>query len=130
MTRVLRLGHSIEIVEGKARAVVLKGVTFQSGRSALTPQSYTVLREVAGSLVGNPQVRIEIGGHTDSTGVRTRNIALSQARAQAVRAYLASQGVRPDRMVARGYGPDRPVASNKTPAGRAQNRRVELNLIP
>jgi OOP family OmpA-OmpF porin len=85
---------------------------------------------VAASLVGNPQVRIEISGHTDSTGVRTRNIALSQARAQAVRAYLASQGVTPDRMVAKGYGPDRPVATNKTPAGRQQNRRVELNLIP
>jgi outer membrane protein OmpA-like peptidoglycan-associated protein len=119
-----------EVVEGKARALVLKGVTFQSGRSLLTPQSFAVLNEVAASLVANPSVRIEISGHTDSTGIRVRNVALSQARAQAVRAYLAGRGVTPDRMVARGYGPDRAVASNKTPAGRAQNRRVELNLIP
>jgi outer membrane protein OmpA-like peptidoglycan-associated protein len=119
-----------EIVEGKARPVILKGVTFQSGRSALTPQSYQVLDEVAASLVANPTVRIEIAGHTDSTGVRARNISLSQARAAAVRAYLATKGVAGDRLVAKGYGPDRPLASNKTPSGRAQNRRVELNMIP
>ncbi len=131
-TKVDAVGCPIlfEVVEGKARALVLKGVTFESGRSALTPQSYVVLDEVAGSLVANPQVRIEISGHTDSTGVRVRNITLSQARAQAVRAYLASKGVTPDRMVARGYGPDRAVATNTTPAGRALNRRVELNLLP
>lgn len=119
-----------EIVEGKARPVVLKGVTFQSGRSALTPQSYQVLDEVAASLVANPTVRVEIAGHTDSTGLRARNISLSQSRAAAVRAYLAMKGVPGDRLVAKGYGPDRPLATNKTPAGRAQNRRVELNMIP
>lgn len=118
-----------EVVEGRARPVVLKGVTFQSGRATLTAQSYAVLDEVAGSLMANPQVRIEIAGHTDSTGVRQRNVTLSQNRAEAVRTYLSSKGVAPDRMVARGYGPDRPIGTNKTPAGRAQNRRVELNLI-
>ncbi|MBI4499544.1 MAG: OmpA family protein [Gemmatimonadetes bacterium] len=130
-TKVDAVGCPIlfEVVEGKARALVLKGVTFQSGRSLLTPQSFAVLDEVAASLVANPQVRIEIGGHTDSVGVRARNVRLSQARAQAVRTYLASKGVAPNRMVAKGYGPDRPVAPNKTPAGRAANRRVELNLL-
>ena len=119
-----------EIVEGKARPVILRGVTFQSGRSALTPQSYAVLDEVAASLVANPTVRVEIAGHTDSTGMRVRNISLSQSRAAAVRAYLATKGVAGDRLVAKGYGPDRPIATNKTPAGRGQNRRVELNMIP
>jgi outer membrane protein OmpA-like peptidoglycan-associated protein len=119
-----------EIVEGKARALVLKGVTFESGRSILTPRSYLVLDEVSASLVANPQIRIEISGHTDSVGVRQRNVVLSLARAQAVRAYLARKGVAPSRMVAKGYGPDRPVVPNKTPAGRAQNRRVELRPIP
>jgi outer membrane protein OmpA-like peptidoglycan-associated protein len=118
-----------EVVEGRARPVILKGVNFQSGRSTLTPASYAALDEVAASLVANPEVRIEIAGHTDSTGVYSRNMALSLARAQAVRAYLGRKGVDVTRMVARGYGPDKPVAPNRTPAGRAQNRRVELNLI-
>ncbi len=131
-TRVDAVGCPIlfEVVEGKAKALVLKGVTFQSGRSTLTPSSFLALDEVAGSLVANPTVRIEISGHTDSVGVRAKNVALSQTRAQAVRAYLASKGVAANRMVAKGYGPDRPVGTNKTPAGRAVNRRVELNLIP
>jgi outer membrane protein OmpA-like peptidoglycan-associated protein len=131
-TRVDAIGCPIlfEVVEGRARPVVLRGVTFQSGRSALTPASFTALDEVAASLVANPQVRIEIAGHTDSTGTRAKNVTLSLARAQAVRAYLATKGVAPARMVARGYGPDQPVAPNRTLAGRAQNRRVELNMLP
>ena len=130
-TKVDAVGCPIlfEIVEGKARAIILKGVTFESGRSALTPQSYGVLDEVAASLIANPTVRIEIAGHTDSTGVRARNVSLSQSRAAAVRAYLATKGVVGDRMVAKGYGPDRPLSPNTTPAGRARNRRVELNMI-
>jgi outer membrane protein OmpA-like peptidoglycan-associated protein len=119
----------IENVEGPRRPVVLRGVNFRSGRSDLTPESFPVLDEVATSLVANPSVRIEIGGHTDATGTRQRNMELSQARAFAVRAYLASKGVTPDRMVSRGFGPDQPVADNRTPAGRALNRRVELNRI-
>jgi outer membrane protein OmpA-like peptidoglycan-associated protein len=109
--------------------VVLRGVTFETGRSALRTDSYTVLDIVAASLLANPDIRIEIAGHTDSTGSATTNQRLSQARAEAVRAYLASKGVAPDRMVARGYGPSQPVAPNTTAAGRAQNRRVELRQI-
>ncbi|HWP38194.1 MAG TPA: OmpA family protein [Gemmatimonadales bacterium] len=119
----------IENVEGPRRPVVLRGVNFRTGRSDITPESYPILDEVAASLVANPTIRIEIGGHTDATGTAQRNLELSQARAFAVRAYLASKGVAPERMVARGYGPDRPVADNRTPAGRALNRRVELNRI-
>jgi OOP family OmpA-OmpF porin len=130
-TKVDAVGCPIlfEIVEGKARALILKGVNFESGRSILTPKSYLVLDEVAGSLIAHPEVRIEIGGHTDWTGIRVKNLSLSQARAMTVRAYLANKGISPGRMVAKGYGPDRPVATNKTPAGRAQNRRVELKPL-
>src|SRR6266545_1143756 len=106
--------------------VVLRGVTFETGRSALKPDSYTILDIVAASLIANPEIKIEIGGHTDNTGAAATNTRLSQARADAVRTYLASKGVSPDRMVARGYGPTQPVAPNTTAAGRAQNRRVEL----
>jgi outer membrane protein OmpA-like peptidoglycan-associated protein len=118
-----------QIVEGKAQPLILKGVNFRTGRSDLTPSSFRVLDEVAASLTANPTVKIEIGGHTDATGARTTNLRLSLGRAMAVRAYLVSKGVSPDRLVARGYGPDRPVADNKTVEGRAQNRRVELNLL-
>ena len=114
-----------------ARApLVLKGVTFETGRSALKPESYVVLDEVASSLNANMDIRIEIAGYTDNTGSARGNVLLSQARADAVRAYLASKGVMPDRMISKGYGTASPIATNTTAAGRAQNRRVELHRLP
>lgn len=113
----------------KATPLVLEGVNFATGRSVLTPESSVTLDAVAASLVANPDVRIEVAGHTDNTGSATLNQRLSQARAAAVRAYLARKGIAPTRMVARGYGEAEPVASNTTPQGRAQNRRVELRRI-
>jgi OmpA-OmpF porin, OOP family len=124
-TRVDAAGCPILFTEAKT-PVVLRGVTFESGRSALKPDSYTILDIVAASLVANPDIKIEIGGHTDNTGSAATNTRLSQARADAVRTYLASKGVAPERMTAKGYGPSQPVAPNTTPSGRAQNRRVEL----
>jgi OOP family OmpA-OmpF porin len=110
--------------------LVLLGVTFETGRSALKPESYAVLDQVAASLNANMDVRIEIAGYTDNTGSARGNVTLSQARAGAVRAYLASKGVMPDRMVSKGYGAASPIATNTTAAGRAQNRRVELHRLP
>ncbi|PYO36608.1 MAG: hypothetical protein DMD74_03660 [Gemmatimonadetes bacterium] len=110
--------------------VILRGVTFETGKSALKPESYTVLDIVAGSLIGNPDIRIEVAGYTDNTGTAAVNTRLSQARAEAVRAYLVNKGVALERMVARGYGPSNPVATNTNAAGRAQNRRVELHQLP
>jgi OOP family OmpA-OmpF porin len=110
--------------------LILRGVNFQTGRSALTASSYTVLDQVAASLVANPEIRIEIAGYTDNVGSGAVNRRLSLARAASVRAYLARRGVRPDRMVIRGYGPTNPVATNTTAAGRAQNRRTELHRLP
>ncbi len=117
------------VQEGRARPLVLTGVTFETGRSALTQESYRILNEVAASLLAHPEVRIEIAGHTDSTGPRSLNMRLSRERARSVLTYLAQRGVSPSRMVAQGYGPDRPIATNETASGRAQNRRVELHLI-
>jgi outer membrane protein OmpA-like peptidoglycan-associated protein len=110
--------------------LILRGVTFQTGKSVLTSDSYAVLDQVAASLLANPEIRIEIAGYTDNTGPIGTNIRLSQARAAAVRAYLARKGVSPARMIARGYGARSPVASNAAPEGRAQNRRVELHKLP
>jgi len=110
--------------------LILRGVNFQTGRSVLTPDSHDVLDAVAASLLANPEIRIEIAGYTDNTGSVALNIRLSQGRAAAVRAYLARKGVRPMRMLARGYGARNPVAPNTTAEGRAQNRRVELHKLP
>ena len=115
-------------VEGP-RVVTLRGVTFAPARDELSPTSLAVLDEVAKQLIAVPDLKIEISGHTDSKGTRIRNIRLSLARAEAVRAYLVMQGVPAERLTARGYGPDKPVASNAGPNGRAMNRRVELKRL-
>jgi len=128
-TRVDAFGCPI-LFTPERRPVVLRGVTFETGKSALRPESYALLDVVAQSLLDNPEIRIEVAGYTDNTGSTTLNVRLSQARADAVRAYLASRGVGPARMTSRGYGPDSPIATNTTAAGRAQNRRVELHQLP
>ncbi len=110
--------------------VILRGVTFETGRAVLQLESFTVLNIVAQSLVANPAIRIEIAGYTDGTGSAATNLRLSQARAEVVRAYMVSKGVAPGRMVARGYGASNPIAVNTTAEGRAQNRRVELHQLP
>src|SRR5947208_1111227 len=110
--------------------LVLTGVNFETGRSILTRDSYMVLDAVAASLVANPDIRIEVAGYTDSTGRKFTNLRLSQARAAAVRFYLARKGVPPLRMVAKGYGASGYIAPNNTAGGRAQNRRVELHKLP
>jgi outer membrane protein OmpA-like peptidoglycan-associated protein len=110
--------------------LILTGVNFETGRSALTRDSYMVLDAVAASLLANPDIRIEIAGYTDSTGTKFGNLRLSQGRAVAVRFYLARKGVTPARMLAKGYGASGYIAPNRTAAGRAQNRRVELHKLP
>jgi len=112
-----------------AKSLVLKGVTFASGASTLLPASRPALDEVAKTLADNPSVKVEVGGHTDRTGSEPVNQRISLARANAVRAYLISQGVAADRITAKGYGSSKPIAPNNTPAGRATNRRVELTPV-
>lgn len=114
------------LFEGKRRSVVLKGVNFETGKATLTEEARAVLRDVAQSLAANPEVRVEVQGHTDNVGSRAFNQRLSQARAQTVAEFLVANGVSPSQVRARGYGFSRPIASNKTAEGRAKNRRVEL----
>jgi len=103
------------------------GVLFASGKSQLLPGAEAKLSEVADALVsGSPDSTMEVEGHTDSQGPDERNLKLSEARAESVRAYLVSHGVAADRITAKGLGEARPVADNKSPEGRANNRRVEI----
>jgi outer membrane protein OmpA-like peptidoglycan-associated protein len=109
--------------------VTLRGVNFELGKAVLLPVSRDILSEVARSLVANPQVRVEVAGHTDSTGPRAVNERLSLARAESVKAFLIENGVSPGQLEVQGYAATQPVATNKTALGRAQNRRVELRRI-
>ena len=109
--------------------IVLKGVTFATASANLIGESRAVLDEVVETLRRNPDLRLEIAGYTDSRGSRGYNLGLSQKRAEAVRDYLISREIAADRLQARGYGPDDPVADNGTREGRAANRRVELHII-
>ena len=109
--------------------LTLRGVNFELGKAILLPVSRDILEEVARSLAANPQVRVEVAGHTDSTGSRAVNERLSLARAESVKAYLIENGVNAGQLEVQGYASTQPVASNKTASGRAQNRRVELRRI-
>ena len=109
--------------------LVLRGVNFAVDSAEIDPSSFPVLDGVARILADNPDVRVEISGHTDNTGGRAHNMSLSQARAESVRNYMVSRGIAEARLDARGYGPTRPVASNDTEEGKAQNRRIEFTRL-
>jgi OOP family OmpA-OmpF porin len=117
------------LFSGVQRTLVLEGVNFETGSANLTDQSHNTLDRVATSLRGNPGLRVEIAGYTDSRGGLAANRRLSQARADAVRAYLILQGVDPVQLTSRGFGAANPVASNAAATGRARNRRVELHRL-
>jgi outer membrane protein OmpA-like peptidoglycan-associated protein len=115
--------------EGKHEGLVLEGVHFDSGKATLRPGSYAKLDRVAEYMKYKKSARIEISGHTDNVGNAKRNKALSKRRAQACRRYLISKGIDAGRIRAVGYGEERPIASNDTPAGRQKNRRIEATEL-
>ena len=102
---------------------------FGSGKSEIQSQAYPLLDDVVALLNTNPQLRIEIQGHTDSRGTYRHNLRLSRVRAQKVMQYLRGKGIAANRLTATGYGPNRPRASNDTAAGRALNRRIEFRVL-
>lgn len=106
------------------------GVTFATNSADINASFYTVLDKVAATLGEFDQTVIEVAGHTDSTGSRAYNMSLSERRAGSVVSYLSSRGVARERMISVGAGPDHPVDTNDTPEGRAQNRRVEITIVP
>jgi OOP family OmpA-OmpF porin len=117
--------------QGKQLVIRMRGIQFPVGQAILTPDNYTLLSKVQHAIqtFGQPVVTIE--GHTDSTGSAQVNQELSQKRAEAVKTYLvANQTLPEDRILAAGYGPDRPLAPNTTPEGRAINRRIDVLIQP
>jgi outer membrane protein OmpA-like peptidoglycan-associated protein len=108
------------------KRIVLEGITFKTGSAELAAESAAKLEDVFQTLRDNPDVEVEISGHTDNRGSRARNIDLSLSRADAVKTYLVNRGVEAHRIRTKGYGPDRPIAPNSTEDGRAKNRRIEF----
>jgi len=106
------------------------GVTFAFDSATLNSQFYPVLDKVSATLAEYDKTIIEVAGHTDSVGSDQYNQQLSERRANSVAAYLAGRGVDRSRMVTVGAGEAHPVATNETDAGRAQNRRVEITIVP
>lgn len=114
------------IIEQK---IVLRGVNFEYDKDQLTAEAKSILDGILPGLVSQPKLTLEIGGHTDSRGSDAYNKGLSQRRANSVVKYLTEKGVSADRMRAVGYGETKPVADNKTEEGRAENRRVEFDVL-
>ncbi len=119
--RVVVTASSIEIKDK---------VQFEYGKAALLEVSFPLLDQVAQVMADNPQIEVlQVEGHTDATGGAAFNRKLSQQRAESVRQYLVKKGLEARRLVAKGFGPDKPIADNATDAGREQNRRVEFNIV-
>lgn len=142
------IGHSMDEQEAELRhrlrdsgvsvtrhrdSVILNlpdNITFDTGRASIRSPFYNVLDSVAIVINKFDGTFVEIAGHTDNVGNPQSNQVLSEQRAESVAAHLRSQRVSPERLIARGYGESRPIADNRTPSGRAQNRRVEITLSP
>lgn len=112
----------------KAKSFVIPDIYYATNSSDINRASMLILDEFAEYLLENPGISVEIGGHTDSQGGREANMALSMDRAFEVKGYLERKGIPGKRVSAKGYGPDRPVADNATPDGRALNRRTEFTV--
>jgi outer membrane protein OmpA-like peptidoglycan-associated protein len=108
---------------------VIAGIEFDTGRAAIRASSAIVLDKAVSVLTEYPSLRIEITGHTDSTGTREHNLELSQQRAEAVRERLIAHGVEPSRIQSKGAGPDVPLTTNDSHAGRQKNRRIEFRVL-
>jgi len=119
-----------KVITEEDRKVVkdaISNLEFDLGKSTIRSKSYASLNRVAGLLV-DKNFSLKLAGHTDNTGGRELNLRLSKERAESVKAYLVSQGANASRIEATGYGPDQPISTNKTAAGRQENRRVEFTL--
>jgi outer membrane protein OmpA-like peptidoglycan-associated protein len=105
-----------------------KNIFFATGSAKLLAASNSSLNSVVKILQDDPTYKVDIEGHTDNTGTPEKNQLLSQQRADAVKAFLVSKGIDESRITSKGFGQDKPVADNKTTAGKTKNRRLEMKL--
>lgn len=125
----LKLRYKNHIPPGPDAKVVLSGVTFDTGKATIRPESYERLDGVVEYMTHKKRAKIEISGHTDNVGNPAANKALSQRRADACRKYLIDKGIDGSRIKAVGYGDTKPIASNEQEEGRQQNRRIEAHEL-
>ncbi len=104
-------------------------IEFESGKATLTESGQAILDQMSAALQKLKDKKVEVIGHTDNAGSRAHNLALSQARAEAVKTYVSAKGVVAANISVSGEGPDRPVADNANPEGRARNRRIEFKVV-
>lgn len=109
-------------------ALAGRTVEFESGSTTLTDNGRAILDEMAAALKKLPGKKVEVIGHTDGQGSRNSNLSLSKARADVVKTYFSGKGINPDLISTSGLGPDQPLASNDSAAGRARNRRIEFRV--
>ncbi|HEY3357611.1 MAG TPA: OmpA family protein [Polyangia bacterium] len=117
----------IEVKEDKIE--IKEKIFFATAKSKILPRSFPLLDQVVEALKAHAKLRLRIEGHTDIRGGYKMNMRLSDARAASVRTYLVEHGIDASRLESKGYGPDQPIGSNRTAAGREQNRRVEFMII-
>jgi outer membrane protein OmpA-like peptidoglycan-associated protein len=108
------------------KAMVLKGIVFETAKATIDPSSESALMESYTTLKENPAISVEIRGYTDNMGKVSSNKSLSLRRAEAVRAWLVTKGIDGARIGVKGLGPENPIGDNGTPEGRAMNRRIEF----
>jgi OOP family OmpA-OmpF porin len=111
------------------KVIILHGVNFDNDKAELRPDAIAILDDAVATLQANPDVKVEIDGHTDSRNSEWYNLDLGERRAKAVMQYLITKGIDAERLTAKSYGESQPIADNDTEAGRIQNRRVELHII-
>ena len=116
-------------LEKDGKIVISGGVLFETDSAKLAPSAGELVKRVAEAMKKNPNLKLSVVGHTDSTGDYNYNVQLSERRAKAFADALMKEGVAANRLTAVGVGPQSPVATNDTPEGRAQNRRVELVVM-
>jgi outer membrane protein OmpA-like peptidoglycan-associated protein len=115
-----------EIKVEVGQAIVLEGIVFKTGSATIEPQSEEILTKAFNTMDQNKDLGVEIRGYTDNVGNRKSNMKLSLRRAESVKAWLVKKGVASSRIAAKGFGPDNPIADNKTADGRQKNRRIEF----
>src|SRR5690606_10707295 len=123
--RDLEMNYRLQPVE-VGTTVNVKNVLFAQTKTDILPESFPELDLVVAFMKDNPNVRIELMGHTDGRGVHADNVRLSQQRVNKVKEYLVSKGISPRRITGKGFGGSKPIASNDTEESRRMNRRVEF----